>query len=75
MIACAVKNGGKTFKLDKISFNCPIKFLDHLVTNRTHEFFPHQEVKKIQEQVIERHKKQLALSKEILSKEMDGPHL
>ncbi len=63
-------DSSKTFKLDKISFNCPIKFLNHLTTTKTHEFFPHEELQKIQEQVMQRHEKQLELSKE-----MDGPHL
>jgi Ti-type conjugative transfer relaxase TraA len=54
---------GKTFTLDNKNFDCPVKFLDHLVKTRTHEYFPKVELQKIQSKVIESHHKQPELSK------------
>ena len=61
---------GQSFTLDNKHFDCPIKFLDHLATTHTGEYFPKAELQKIQSKVIENHHKQLDLSKGL-----DGPDL
>jgi len=55
-------DSGKNITLDNKKFDCSIKFLDYLTKTRTHEYFPHKEVQKIQSKVIE-NQKQLQLSK------------
>jgi hypothetical protein len=59
-----VIDSGKRVTMDKKNFNCPVKFLDHVVQTRTHEYFPRVAVQKIQSKVIER-QKQLILSKDM----------
>lgn len=58
----SILDTGKTITLDNKKFDCPIKFLDYLTKTRTHEYFPHREVQKIQSKVTQNHK-QLELSK------------
>ena len=58
----SILDAGKIITLDSKKFDCSIKFLDYLTKTRTHEYFPHKEVQKIQNKVIENHK-QLELSK------------
>jgi hypothetical protein len=53
---------GKSITLDNKKFDCSIKFLDYLSKNRNSEYFPHQELQKIQIKVIE-NRKELELSK------------
>jgi phage/plasmid primase-like uncharacterized protein len=55
-------DAGKSITLDNKKFDCSVKFLDYLSKNRNSEFFPHQELQKIQTKVIENRKK-LELSK------------
>jgi len=54
----------ETFKLDKQSISCPMKFLEQIVKTRMNEYAPHHEVQKIQTKIIEHHK-QLEMSKDI----------
>lgn len=72
MIHGALKTigSGKTVNIDHKHFNCPVKFMDHVISTRTHEYFPHKEVQKIQDQLLLEHQKQLTLSKT-----MYGPSL
>lgn len=55
-------DAGKSITLDSKKFDCSVKFLDYLSKNRNSEYFPHQELKKIQTKVIE-NRKELELSK------------
>jgi len=55
-------DAGKSITLDNKKFDCSIKLLDYLSKNRNSEFFPHQELQKIQTKVIE-NRKELELSK------------
>jgi len=58
----SILDAGKTIILDSKKFDCSIKFLDYLTKTRTHEYFPHKEIQKIQSKIIENHK-QLEMSK------------
>ncbi len=55
---------GETFKLDKQSISCPMKFLEQIVKTRMNEYAPRHEVQKIQTKIIEHHK-QLEMSKDM----------
>jgi hypothetical protein len=52
----SILDSGKSITADNKKFDCSIKFLDYLTKTRTHEYFPHKEVQKIQSKVIENHK-------------------
>lgn len=43
-------------------FDCPLYFMSHVIETRTHEYFPHKEVEKIYNPILE-HDKHLSLSK------------
>ena len=53
--------------LDNQKFACPIKFIEHVITNRTHEYVPQKQLQQIHTQTVEHHK---ALE---MSKDMGGP--
>lgn len=49
---------GKTVGIDNKNFNSPVKFLDHVMKTRSHEYFPSKEVQKMQTKAVD-HQKQL----------------
>ena len=58
-----LKQEGTTAKFDDQLFSCPTKYLEHVLATRTHEYFPRQQIEKIQQ-------KQLGLVKEMASPTM-----
>jgi len=59
-----LKQEGTTAKFDDQLFSCPTKYLEHVLATRTHEYFPRQQIEKIQQ-------KQLGLVKEMASPTME----
>lgn len=64
-----VIGSGKTVGIDNKNFNCSIKFLDHIMKTRSHEYFPSKEVQQMQTKAVD-NQKQLVLSRDI-----GGPRL
>ena len=57
-------NKGERFKIDGHSISCPVKFMEHIVKTRTHEYEPHHGIQQIQNKVIEQ-QKHLEMSKDM----------
>ena len=55
---------GDRFKIDGHSISCPVKFMEHIVKTRTHEYEPHHGIQQIQNKVIEQ-QKHLEMSKDM----------
>ena len=55
---------GESYKIDGHSMTCPVKFMEHIIKTRTHEFVPHHEIQQIQSKVME-HQKHLEMSKDM----------
>jgi hypothetical protein len=55
---------GDRFKVDNHTMSCPVKFMEHIVKTRTHEYEPHHGIQQIQNKVIEQ-QKHLEMSKDM----------
>ena len=60
----AMFDKGDTVKVDNHTMSCPVKFMEHIVKTRTHEYEPHHGIQQIQNKVIEQ-QKHLEMSKDM----------